>query len=905
MVKEIYLIHHSHTDLGYTNYQSTVMANQRDYLRQAMRLAERYADGQPGEQFKWTVEVLLTLEDFVQHATSLEIDQLKGLHQRGLIDFSSLWGNWFPLADVQILTETFGIADRLRKTYGFDMRYGLNCDVTGQPWGLVELMLDSGMQGLAMAMNRTMARDPQPRPRGFWWQGPSGRSLLTWHGEHYGLGQHFGIPRVKTSAGWVVDMERSRVKLSGYLENLEKNGYPYDFALFQITSTFMFDNGGPHEDLVRFVRDWNARGWQPRLRLANLGDFFTRLEAEPNLPTQNGDWTDWWTQGVASNIFETVLSRQNHARLLAARTLGGLLANTTKSYTHDAMDDEQAWRNLATFDEHTWGSDESVTHPSSPNTRGTLYRKYVHVYDAHAAVTRLIQNGLANLAAHLPQSETPQAVIFNPLPWKRTVPLYMPRLSSTSWALPNLVRYTELASPFSSTTLGVDYGMVELPAGGYITLPLRLSGPVNPNPNFSLEGMAHIKEPDLVPNIAPGLAPSQKVTSNGWTLQNRFYRLQVNPATGAIDSLITLQDGKEWVDQTTPWRLGQYIYETNRSARGRSDMQMTMESLPDFDRQPYLSPRREGIESIQSCRFIPGVGKCRLELKFIAPGASQVCVQFILYEEQPWIDLIFDIEKTPIPEPESVYIAFPLALKDPQAHYDTTGAIVQAEQEQLPYACRDFFYVQSWVDVSDQQRGLTLIMPDAPMVHIGGFTNHKYLKHLQLDQPLLLSWVMNNHWCTAYPTMQQGWTRFTYRLLPHSNPYDPSTASRLAAETTCQPLIGPVTDHPAGWLERFYDFEPDLPESASFLSLEANSVQLVGVQVIDEGLILHLQETAGQSTVFQISFPNSPVTSAATIDLTGTFLEELKVSAGSIHGQIEARRLQCVRVAFEPHNETE
>ena len=35
----------------------------------------------------------------------------------------------------------------LRRDYGFDIRHGMNCDVNGQNWGLVELLLDAGFQG--------------------------------------------------------------------------------------------------------------------------------------------------------------------------------------------------------------------------------------------------------------------------------------------------------------------------------------------------------------------------------------------------------------------------------------------------------------------------------------------------------------------------------------------------------------------------------------------------------------------------------------------------------------------------------------------------------------------------------------------------------------------------------------
>jgi hypothetical protein len=899
MIRDIYLVHHSHTDIGYTNHPETVMANQRAYLRRAMRLAEKHAGNlQP---FKWTVEALLTLEDFLRTASPAEIERLQALHRAGLIDFGGLWGNWSPLADVQILAETIGVAARLRREYGFAIEYALNCDVTGLPWGIVELLLDGGFRGLAMAMNRTMARDPQPRPRGFWWAGPSGRKLLTWHGDHYGIGQHFGVPRVKTSAGWVMDLEASIPKLRGYLAGLEARRYPHDFALLQITSTFMYDNGGPHEDLVHFVTDWNARDEAlPQLRMATLKDFFDRLAQETALQAQSGDWTDWWTQGFAASSFETALGRQAHVRWFAARELGALLSGLRPPFTPDPADEEHALRSLALFDEHTWGMDESVTHPSSPNTRGALTYKYHLAYAANAAITRLAQAGLRDLAARLPQSTEPRVLVFNPLPWPRRAPLYLPRVSSTSWALPNLERNLELAAPHAGVNLGVDYGQVDLPAGGYVTVPLRTAGPVSPQPGFSLEGMAEVKAPDFIPAIAPGLAATTGVTSDGWTLANRFYALRLDPASGAIVSLVSQTDGREWVDHSTPWRLGHYVYETNRSPRGRRDMQITMAAGADFDRQPFLAPRRRGADSVLDCRFVPGVGKGRLALRLQAPGAHDLRFQVILYEDEPWIDLIYDLDKLAVTEPESVYVVFPLALAQPAAFYDTAGAVVQAEAEQLPYACRDFYFIQRWAALNDGNRGATLISPEAALVHFGGFTNHQYRPRLEMGQPNLVSWLMNNHWMTAYPASQQGWTRFTYRLILHTGPFDRAAAARAAAEFCAPPLCGPLIDHPAGLMERAFGFAPHLPPSASLLRLEPASVLLAAARPIPGGLELVLQETGGRSTAFLLEFGLSLPLRAHWLGSDGQESDgsELTVQQNRVQGMLEARRTRFLRVEF-------
>lgn len=350
MIRDILLLHHSHTDVGYTHYPDTVFARNREFIRRALALAERYAGGQPGEQFKWTCETTIMVQDFLRHATPDEIDRLQALHRLDLISFAGMYCNVTPLYSAEMLSRTFYAAGSLRRDYGFDVRYALNCDVNGQSWGLVEMLLDAGFDGIGMAINRVMARDPQPRPTGFRWQGPSGRRILTWHGEHYGEGNNYGIPRFPIPGPgkriWKTDFARTREAVQSYTERLLAKNYRFDFAFFQIIGTFMWDNDGPDEDLVLFVREWNQRGWQPRLQIVTLDELFERLRQQPDLETRLGDWTDWWAQGVASSAYETALARQVQERLSTTQKLAAGLQGLAQPTAYSIQDDNAAWHYL-------------------------------------------------------------------------------------------------------------------------------------------------------------------------------------------------------------------------------------------------------------------------------------------------------------------------------------------------------------------------------------------------------------------------------------------------------------------------------------------------------------------------------------------------------------------------------
>src|SRR5439155_2237797 len=100
--------------------------------------------------------------------------------------------------------------------------------------------------------------------------------------------------------------------------------------------------------------------------------------------------------------------------------------------------------------------------------------------------------------------------------------------------------------------------------------------------------------------------------------------------------LVSLGDGREWVDSSTRWGLGEYVYETNRSPNGRQEMQLQFSPpylIPDHDRQPALSPVRASVDEVESLEFLPGVGQSRIMMRLKAPGAANLRVQTVLYDE--------------------------------------------------------------------------------------------------------------------------------------------------------------------------------------------------------------------------------------------------------------------------------
>ena len=57
MIKEILLLHHTHTDIGYTSPQPVIFEIHKRFIEQAIDLAEQEQYNKKFNQFKWTCEV--------------------------------------------------------------------------------------------------------------------------------------------------------------------------------------------------------------------------------------------------------------------------------------------------------------------------------------------------------------------------------------------------------------------------------------------------------------------------------------------------------------------------------------------------------------------------------------------------------------------------------------------------------------------------------------------------------------------------------------------------------------------------------------------------------------------------------------------------------------------------------
>jgi alpha-mannosidase len=727
---EVYLLHHSHVDIGYTHVQTEVEQRHWQYYKQVIDLARKTADYPAGSAFKWNTEVLWAVDGFLKQALPADSQAFIDAVKKGWIGLDALYGNELTaLCRPEELISLVDYARTLRQSYGVKIDSAMITDVPGYTWGIVPVLAQSGVKYFSVGPNRgdrigytlsTWGDKP------FYWESPSGRdSILCWvAGEGYSF-FHSG----RLDAGRLFD----------YLKRLADSEYPYDMV--QLRYSIGGDNGPPDPDLSDFVKEWNDKYAYPKLVVATTTEMFKEFERRygKQIPRFRGDFTPYWEDGAGSSAAETAINRESAERLVQAEALWAML----NPAEYPAEQFREAWRNVILYDEHTWGAHCSISQPESDFTKAQWKIKQAFALNADLQSRNLINNALAGHRATAKQAPKGQVTIvdvFNTCSWTRTDLVILPKDMKLAG---DVVKDSE-GNSVKSQRLSTD----ELAFLAQNVVPFSAKRFTFGPGNTSTSGSAAAKDNEL---------------SNDTVL------LTINEKTGAIESLKGKQQNIELVDSQTGQGLNDYFYVAGMDP---------------------TDPQRNGPVKISVKE--PGPLIASLLVESDAPGCNKLSRELRIIDGINRVDIINVIDKKNIYEKEAVHLAFPFKVPEGVMRMDIPWAVVRPEKDQLPGACKNFFTIQRWVDVSNVEYGLTWATPDAPLVEVGAITTDpkgKTVGWLKSIEPStkLYSYVMNNYWHTNYKASQEGPTTFRYSIEPHGD-YDSGRAAKFGAECS-QPLI--------------------------------------------------------------------------------------------------------------------
>lgn len=839
-IREILLLHHSHTDVGYTHPQPVFWELQRRIIDQAIELCEATADAPDASAVRWTCETTWPVMHWLNRASSSRIERFRALAKAGRISVGALPLHLSPLANTAQFAHGLRAIRLIREELNVPIRTAISHDVNGVPWPLTNLLLDADVDAFLMGINVHSGGFPYERPRWMNWMSPDGRPLLTYNGMHYNT---FG--RESRYAEGSTDIMQEGI--GAYIKRLEDAGHPRDFVMLTSTHPVYSDNYPPDPMLAKMVRQWNDEGRFPALRFVTPEELLAHVQKQESfeIPSVRGDWSDYWNFGSASSATETRVNRNTARRLQSA----GILNTTLPNCEDKTRRSLEAWRNLLLFDEHTWGPDRTVQSAQADPIDEQWVLDAAYAWRARSITGLLLRDALDQISQNPADLTGPRSVLcFNPAPQARDCFIRVPRVwTDGTW------RHCSS----NTARIEVDRCLWD-DANSY------LAGP------FRIEAHSYLSLP--VDSLTPA-HPNGELLAKDNVIETPFHRLTYDPQTGNVTSLYDKKLEREFIDANAEWPFFGYVheqpdpehYDVTTGELGRDAYYQSIWDLLHADvdcwQYDWKAQRRgagnllrlhverhaDGVTLVTE-REAPGIhhesGASSTTNGFFAHLPGSLIQRIKLSSLAPEIELTATFTKEESRSAEAIYFTFPLNLPNWSAHYDAAGIPIQWDVEQLEGSCKNWVTSSSWASVHNAEAGVTLSTPDAPLVQFGDFGFGRPQGFARnASKPLLLGWAMNNYWMTNFRPSQPGPMRFRYVLRTHGA-FDPVASTHAGLQASC-----PVEIHP---------IMADAPEPRSLLQVSNPAIVPLQYSRCDDGtsqLQLILQNVTDETAETGVILP--------------------------------------------------
>ncbi|MCL1921958.1 MAG: hypothetical protein FWG50_12955 [Kiritimatiellaeota bacterium] len=738
----IYVLPHSHTDIGYTDLQTVIEAKQVENLRKGIAAARRTAGYPEGCRFVWNVEVGWAADLYLQRADEAGREAFYEAVRSGQVALEGMYLNVLTgLCRPEELLRLFRFGKAMEERTGVAIDTAMISDVPGFTWGVVTAMAQAGIRYFSVAPNffsriGDLMVEWENRP--FWWVGPDGQSkVLVW------------IPYMgyATSHVW---KRMSEERIRELCAELERRGYPYEIAHLR-WSGIEGDNAEPDAAICDDLRRWNEAYAYPRFVIASTHEAFAAFDARYGdaIPSFSGEWSPYWEDGAGSSAAETAMNRHTATRLKQAETIFALRAAPGG---YPAKNFEAAWNNTLLYSEHTWGAHCSISQPESDFTQAQWRHKQGYARAADKASRDLLD---AAAKAGGGAAVANAVDVYNTSSWTQSGVVIVPAALSQAGDKVTREDGLEIMSQrMSNGDLAVMAGLVD----GFSRKRFFIhNGPGHPGQMWNAEANAFV-------DFGVKAVPSPPSGKQGWSIRCDYknggtvlcpVRVGLDEQTGGIASLSFFgQD--DLVDASTGRLLNEYLYFTGSDA---ANVQKA--------RVKKISVKEKG----------PLVASLLVDLD--APGCNSLTQEIRVTINDDAVELINRVDKARLPQgsnyhesKESVSFAFPFNVPDGEVRMDVPFGVFSPLTQQLPGACKNWLAAGSRVSVASDTHGVTLVAPDTPLMQIGGLTANllnsrgdpaRWRKTIEPTQAIY-PWAMNNHWDTNYRAYQEGLVEFRFKV---------------------------------------------------------------------------------------------------------------------------------------------
>lgn len=412
-IRQIFVVSHSHLDIGFTRPPDEVARDYKDSIDTAIRFTREYPD------FRWTIESAWMLQEWLRRTDDdALVRELTSLLRDGRLALGVAFANMHSgLMGAEESNRLIYLGHKLRLQFGLEAPVAFQNDVPGFNWAFPRVLAGSGVKYLVNGLNLFIGggNDLGVGKNPFYWVGPDGSRVLTW----FAYDSYMEGFRWKLGAGFPPD-ELERI-VPRRLAWLEQNGYRYDtYMLMRGTG----DNSGPLDALgvLERIRDWNRKHPELPMKMSTADEFFRYLTDKygEDYPTASGDATGHWAT-VKLRVPETTSRMREASSALPAAETAATIASVVHGSVFPRFDFEEAWRTMLTFQEHTTGSGPWPDYLSRWETDWNEAAQYAFSLVGYSNTQQQFRKALDRLAGPVERRNPEMALmVYNGLSWRRS-----------------------------------------------------------------------------------------------------------------------------------------------------------------------------------------------------------------------------------------------------------------------------------------------------------------------------------------------------------------------------------------------------------------------------------------------------------------------------------------------------
>lgn len=874
---KVSILNATHADIGWYDMPDKIMERLADYLDDVVNLCDKTMNSPDGLRYIYTIEHAWIVDYYEKTRSPGQFKRLINFIKRGQIEVGAMYASVHTdLCGHEELARLSFYAARLRKRLGIPVNSAMLNDVSeGYTMGLPQLLKKNGINGLCIGPGvKAVARGIAPKlPRIFYWQTTDGsKILLAW-----------------TPGLWTYGTSTAGFHGQKTFDEFDSlTDYPYDA---------FFRHGGrsgdiqpPDPALPEKVKNFREDSHNNKIKLATMEEFFSYIEKNfsDKIPVIKGDNPQSWADGTISLALETGLHKRNQHDIITAECLAALFPG--KEYPGDNI--QTVYNNLHLYSDHTWGYDFSPNGKPGEITkvsRGSIsegaivynvpegaelscdakffdaYRRHWqakkdYVYLAQKLTGDILSSSINELKKQI-SVDKPGIAVWNPLSFRRTD---IVRLRWTSQEIP--------------------YALIDKRNGNKIPCQIETNESNQPILTFVAPSLPPVGYAVFETEPGNNTELPEKVTGN--FIENQFYKLKIDKATGTLLSIFDKELNKELIDNGATYSFNQYIHD---DVNAGYDIKMAS-GFADGEGTRYTPNVVEKVE----CYTGP-VYSCFKSVAKLTKGPAPATVNRIvrLYNNIKKIDILNVVDKKESLYKEQIYFAFPFeAGCNPTLHAELPYAVMQWDKDILPGCWRGYGSVQNFVRLSGNDMTLIWSSPEAPVVTFGGINSNRWdpdwHNTFVPSNANIYSYIMSNMWNCNYPVFQGGKVEFPYSFISGKS-ISLADSARFGWGNAHPPVAMVVGPNKGKMSATEY----------SAVNIDQNNVIVSTLKRAEDGngFIIRLYETnQNPATKVKLNINFTKLKSANICLISEENQEELQVLNNSVTFNIKANELVSIRI---------